>query len=330
MGINMIDMKQNNAHTVLWTLCSCKTATIKELAEKTGLSFATVGNTLNQFVKSGEVTLGETVSATGGRPSQAYDFNAEYAHMMAMSVRVRGGKNVICSCVGNLYGETIWKTEQFFEHIDLTCFEQMTESCLHMYPTIRVLAFSLPGVERDGVIISNDYTELKGLSFTEHFQKKYGRSVVVENDVNVAVLGYGKTIAPTSVLVGIYFPKYFNPGAGILINGKVLKGAGGYAGEVSILPLGFDWLSIDYADPQQTGSAISRLISVFCSVVNPEHMVLYGDFFTDALKKTIQREIPSQAIRNIFPSLDYAGDLDSDIISGLFTLAVSAYQSRLR
>ena len=219
MGINMIDMKHKNAHTVLWTLCSCRSATIKELAEKTGLSFATVGNILNEFVKSGEVTLGETVSATGGRPSQAYDFNAEYAHMLAMSARIRGGKDVICACVGNLYGETIWKTERCFEHIDLTCFEQMTESCLRAYPTIRVLAFSLPGVERDGVIIANDYTALEGLPFTEHFQEKYGRYVVVENDVNAAVLGYGKTGVPTSVLAGIYFPKYFNPGACILSNG---------------------------------------------------------------------------------------------------------------
>ena len=247
-----------------------------------------------------------------------------------MSVRVRGGRNVICACVGNLYGEIVWKTERCFAHIDLACLEQMVESCLHTYPTIRVLAFSLPGVERDGVIISNDYTELEGLSFIEHFQKKYGRSVVVENDVNAAVLGYGKTIAPTSVLAGIYFPRSFNPGAGILINGKVMKGAGGYAGEVSLLPLDIDWLTVDYENPQQTGSAISRLIGVFCGMVNPERVVLYGDFFTDALKEAVQQDISSQAIRNIFPSLDYTGDLDSDIITGLFALAVSAYQSGLR
>lgn len=329
MGINMIDMKQNNAHTVLWTLCSCKTATIKELAGMTGLSFATIGNTLNDFVKSGEVALGEMVSATGGRPSQAYDFNAEYAHILALSVRVRSGEHVIYACVGNLYGEIVWKTEHRFKRIDLTCFEQMTESCLRAYPTICVLAFSLPGVERNGVIVANDYAELEGVSFTKHFQEKYGLSVLVENDVNAAVLGYGKAIAPTSVLAGIYFPKYFNPGAGILIDGKILKGASGCAGEVSLLPLEIDWLSINYENPQQTGSAISRLLSIFCGIVNPKHVVLYGDFFSDILKETVQREIPSQALQKIFPSIDYNGDLDSDIISGLFTLAVSAYQSGL-
>ena len=330
MGINMLDMKQSNAQTVLWSLYSCKTATIKDLAQLTGLSYATVGNILSALVESKEVLLGKSVSATGGRPSQAYAFNAEYAHVLALSVRVRSGEHIIRSCVGNLYGETIWQTEQCFERIGITCFEQMAESCLRAYPTIRVLAFSLPGVERNGVILVNDYTVLEGLSFTDHFQKKYGLAVLVENDVNAAVLGYGKTIAPISVLAGIYFPKYFNPGAGILIDGKILKGAGGYAGEVSLLPLGLDWLSMHYENAQQTGSAISRLISIVCSIVNPNHVILYGDFFTTAMKETIQQEIPTQAMRNIFPSIDYNGDLDADIISGLFALSVSTYQSGVR
>lgn len=35
-----------------------------------------------------------------------------------------------------------------------------------------------------------------------------------------------------------------------MIDGKILKGASGYAGKVALLPLGIDWLSIDYNNPQ--------------------------------------------------------------------------------
>ena len=59
MGINMFDMKQRNANMVLWDLCTRKASTIKDLAQTTGLSFATVGNILTDFVKSGEVKPGE-------------------------------------------------------------------------------------------------------------------------------------------------------------------------------------------------------------------------------------------------------------------------------
>ena len=330
MGINMLDLKQTNAQTVLWTLSSCKTSTIKDMAQMTGLSFATVGNILNSFVESREVLLGEIYPSTGGRPSQAYSFNAEYAHVLALSARVRDGKNVIHACVGNLYGETVWNTEQSFDTIQLASFETMVASSLVDYPTISILSFSLPGVAHDGVILSNDYKELEGISFAEHFQKKYQLPVMIENDVNAAVLGYSRKLEAVSVLVGIYFPKYFAPGSGIMIDGKLLNGACGYAGEVALLPLDIDWLSMNYENPADTGPAIYKLLSIFCSIVNPNHVVLYGDFFTDRLKEAIMQEISAPSIQKIFPSVNYESNLDADIIAGLMTQSVSAYRSGLR
>lgn len=327
MGINMFDMKQRNAHTVLWSLCARKSATIRDLAQMTGLSFATVGNILTHFVESGEVLPGGQVSDTGGRPSQVYAFNAEYAHVLALSARVRSGKHLIHACVGNLYGEVVWQVEQCFDAIRLASFECMVDACLRAYPTIRMLSFSLPGVERGGVILMNDYKELEGIPFASHFQENYQLPVLIENDVNAAVFGYGKNMDSASVVVGIYFAKSFGPGAGILIDGKILKGSGGYAGEVILLPLGIDWLSIGYENPQEAGPAISRLISVFCAIVNPDHVVLYGDFFTGALKEAIQQAVPAQAARELFPPITYRSDLDADMIAGLIAQAVSAYRS---
>ena len=151
--------------------------------------------------------------------------------------------------------------------------------------------------------------------------------MVIENDVNAAVFGYGRKMKLASIIVGIYFSKYFGPGAGIMINGKILKGAHGYAGEVALLSLGIDWLLINYKDPQEVGPTISRLISVFCCIVNLNHIVLYGDFFTDAVKEAIEQEIPTKAIRNISPSITYRNDLNSDVVAGLIVQAVTAYQS---
>ena len=329
MGINMLDMKQSNAQTVLWTLCSCRTSTIKDMTQMTGLSFATVGNILNSFVESGEVTLGEMHSTTGGRPSQAYSFNAEYAHVLALSARVQNGRNIITACVGNLYGEQVWQTEQYFDTVQITSFETMIDSSLSVYPTIKILSFSLPGVERNGVIIFNDYKELEGILFSDHFQNRYHLPVLIENDVNAAVFGYSRNKKSVSVIVGIYFPKDFGPGSGIMIEGKILKGASGYAGEVNLLPLGIDWVSLNYDNPQEIGTAIAKLISVFCGTINPNQIVLYGDFFTDALKEAIRQGIPSQELRDIFPIIVYQSDLNTDIITGSITQAVSAYQTGL-
>lgn len=327
MGINMLDMKQSNARTVLSALYSCKTATIKEIAMITGLSFATVGNILNSFVESGEVILGEMHSTTGGRPSQAYSFHGEYAHVLAISAQVRDGKNILFACIGNLYRDEVWKTEQSFEVIRLSSFETMLDLCLTQYPSIRIVSFSLPGVERDGVIVMNDYKELEGLAFSEHFQKKYQIQVIIENDVNAAILGYGKQLSSLPVIVGIYFPKQFPPGAGIMIDGKVLKGYCGYAGEVGLLPIGIDWVTLDYNNPCEVGAAIAKLISIFCGIINPDHVVLYGNFLSEAYVESVLKEIPPSPLRTIFPSVNIQSDLDHDIITGLIALAVAAYQN---
>jgi predicted transcriptional regulator len=326
MGVNALNLKQSNIHTVLWALRSCKTSTTKALAQITGLSFATVGNILNTLVETGEVLLGEQVASAGGRPSQTYTFHADFAHILALSARVQHGEHTIQACVGNLYGEVVWETKQRFDTIRLASLEEVVEASMLQFPTIGLLSFALPGVEHNGRILLNDYGELVGVPFQEHFQEKYGLPVIVENDVNAAVLGHCRTAEPSSVTVGIYFPQTFPPGAGIMINGSILKGARGYAGEVALLELGIDWLAVDYGNTEEIGSAITRLISMFCGILNPDQVVLYGEFFSSAVEESIRREIPALAVRDIFPSLNYTADLNANIIGGLMELAITAFR----
>ncbi|RAV02342.1 ROK family protein [Paenibacillus sp. YN15] len=259
----------------------------------TDLSFATVGNILNALVETGEVLLGEQVASAGGRPSQTYTFNAEYAHVLAVSARVQHGAHTIQACVGNLYGEVVWETRQSYDTIQLASLEAVVEAYLRQYPTIRVMSFALPGVEHNGRILINDYKELVGVPFQAHFQEKYNLPVIVENDVNAAVLGHCRERETPSVTVGI------------------------------------DWLAVDYGNPVEIGSAITRLIGMLCGILNPDQVVLYGDFLSLPVQESIRQEIPSLAVRDIFPSLNYTSDLNTDIIAGLIKLAVSVYQQNV-
>lgn len=326
MGINMLDVKQANARAILWELRALKTASIKDLSERTGLSFATVANVLSGFLETGEVLLGELLAGTGGRPSQTYLFNAEYAHILALSAQVRDDTHLIRACVGNLYGEAIAQKEQVFTNIDLASFEEIIVSALDDYPTIKVLAFAVPGVVRDGVILSNDYPALESLALPSHCQARFGLPAVVSNDVNAALMGYAAEAEPEPVIVGIYFPKHFHAGSAIMVDGQVLEGHSGWAGEVKLIPWEIDWVAVDYRNPQEIGPAIARLIGVFCAVVNPSKVVLYGDFFTEPVKQAIAGSIPTEALKKIFPPIVYGRNLDEDIIRGLFAQGLAAYK----
>lgn len=59
-------------------------------------------------------------------------------------------------------------------------------------------------------------------------------------------------------------------------------------------------------------------------------VVLYGDFFNDTVNEAIKQEVPTQDLRDVFPEIDYTSDLDADIISGLFALALSNYKYGVR
>lgn len=329
MAKTAITVRQENIDTIRWALCAARASTIRDLSQETGLSFATVRTILNGLVESGEAVPGDICPSAGGRPSRAYQFHADHAHLLAVSARVRDGQNMICACVGNLYGETVWKTERQFEHIDLAAVEAVADVCVRAYPTIRVLSFSLPGVEHGGMILTNDYKELEGIPFAGHFESKYRLPVRIENDVNVAVLGCGGSAGKEDVLAGVYFPRYYPPGAGIMVDGKILKGSNGYAGEIALLPLDIDWLAVDYENPLEIGPVIAKLLLAICSVINPGSVILYGDFFSDALLDFIrQSELPPGAC-GLRPTLTCRSDLDSDILSGLLSLSLETYRESL-
>ncbi len=96
---------------------------------------------------------------------------------------------------------------------------------------------------------------------------------------------------------------------------------------MALMPLGIDWLTMDFDDPQQIGPAVARMLCILCSILNPNHVVLYGDFFTDALQQAIWQAIQTQEVRSIFPILNYQSDFDADISAGLIAQAISVYRA---
>ena len=327
MAQNAIHVKQDNIHSVLWSLHSCKSASSKTLSQMTGLSFATVNNILNALVKTGEALPGQTLPSSGGRPSQTYLFNANFAHLLMLSVGVQAGAHSAQACVCNLNGETVLKIERYFDDINLSSIECVIDACLSKDPTIRVLVLSLPGAAFNGSVLTNDYPALEALPITRHLEEKYQRLSLLENDVNAAVLGFSQRIKQPSTTAGIYFPKCFNPGAAFVIDGKILTGAGGFAGEVGLIPLEVEWTTLDYDNPFEISAAIVKLIGIICCVLNPHHIVLYGDFFSDAVRAALCTASQTQDLCRIFPPLTCKQDLNSDMMRGLFAQAISAYRN---
>lgn len=328
--MNTSDVKQRNTALILRTLSVRKTATVKDIASCADLTTATVGGIIYQLVQENVVLRQGELPPRGGRPSQVYEMNTHYAYILTVAVYVSHGRNIIHAQVSDLSGASVHVEKEEYGQIDLAVMDSIIAKCISRFPKTAVLAISIPGAENKGEVLTCDYAELEGVDLVKHYQDKHGISVLVENDVNIAVAGYATALTGQgtypSVLAGVYFPRNFNPGSGILIDGKIFKGARGYGGEISYIPFGWDWSFLNYSDVQLLVTYIGKLIKTLCAVFNPERIVLYGDFFTQGLQNALSHEISGIEHSYLIPSLIFKDRVEDDIMAGLIQCALASYQ----
>ncbi len=85
----------------------------------------------------------------------------------------------------------------------------------------------------EGIILrSPNLPELNGLRFREHFSKALAMPVVLENDANAAAIGESWLGASKGVKNSICVTLGTGVGGGIILNGKLLRGIDGTAGEI--------------------------------------------------------------------------------------------------
>lgn len=119
-------------------------------------------------------------------------------------------------------------------------------SYLESYPLIRALTFGVLGAVNNGRVFHiPDYEKFNNFDFKAFYQERYSLLVHVENDMNAAVLGYYDRLGNDKNLSLVYL--YFGmngPGAGIIVNGDLVRGKTFFSGEVSFVPI-YDTRSFD-------------------------------------------------------------------------------------
>ena len=333
---NSIVIKEVNINLVRKVLKGMEQGTKQQIAETADLSIVTIGTVLQQLIKQNEVFEVELSLSKGGRPAQQFKYNADYALVLILYPHEVDGDIVIHSAVVNLLGKPVYKMDVKVENVDLASFEQIIDKFLISYPAIQAFGLGLPGAEYGGKMVVSDYKALLGVSIIEYFSTRYQKPVIMENDVNAAVIGFSKSkgMDDESTIVYLHFPKNYPPGAGIFINGKLYKGKRNFAGEVANIPLGISWANVNlYTSFDLVCEAIAKLTIAISSVLNPDIVALQGDFLTQEHIVTIAQkcgiELPQSAVPNILLSENFADDyLSGMIIQTLETLEPSIVLSQ--
>jgi len=234
-----------NEQLLLGHIRACGQCSRADLARISGLSKPTVSLALANLERAGLVRAAGHRTGLPGRTARLYEVRPEAGFVLGLdiglkylrgavadltgSVRARGSRKVAATSVRGRLAELVQLADELCEQAG-TSRTEITQTVI-----------GTPGVydpKRNAIALTGGLAGLDRPSALDGLRDAFGSSLAVENDVDAAALaerthGYGRDVrnfAWVHVGTGI--------GMGLVIDGRLHRGAHGVAGEIAFLPLG--------------------------------------------------------------------------------------------
>ncbi|MDD4844117.1 MAG: ROK family protein [Anaerotignum sp.] len=322
---NRKQMKEINKNNLRQALKERRKATKPELSELTQLSVVTVNALIGEMVSSGEVIEGDEIPSNGGRPSKQYIYNGNFRKAIIIYGHQENNQDLFHMLIINSFGECIDRMKSYDTNVTTESFDLWIVDAFKKHKTICAILFGLPGAEKNGVIYAHDYPGIVGEKFLAYYNEKYHVPVLYENDINATVCGYyaRQNVETVQSVVGIYYPRVYAPGAGVVINGEIYKGFMNFAGEVGWIPMHPAWNEVDYKNGEDVARMLSQIAVIFSCVLAPQRIVFYGDFLTEELLKELVSRLTEQLKGKFLPHIEFEKNLVKDFEWGMIQIALS-------
>jgi hypothetical protein len=314
------------------SLLELGSATKVELSDKLGISFPTISKFLSQMEAEGELFSAGLDDSSGGRRAKRYTYNPEYRLGLAIFLEGTETNYIVFNCLGEV--KDFGKTSSVLMDEDIKLLTNYVEAIKEEYPKISAVSIGVPGsVDNGRIFYIPGYEHLQNFDLKTYLENLFSIPVVIENDMNAAVLGYydSKGFGKDKSLVYLYSGQN-GPGAGIMVNGVVVRGSTNFSGEVSFIPQ-YDDRNFGQALDNGNGTkkafiyeeneidAISRLVASFVSIINPHTIIFCDDevnqFIIDHIVKRSSEYIPAEHLPEIIMS-----DWKQDYLVGLQSLGL--------
>ena len=252
-----------NRQTVLRALLKGATTTRVRLAEESGLSRPTVNSIVGELERE---NLVEVVGAsdTGGRSAALYRLVSQAR--TAIGIDLGGSKILaaIADVTGHVRAERVLATEAhkdgLADRLAQLCRDLLSESGIAP-SSLTCIAIGTPGVSDPATHLTGfaaNIPELSRIDLRRELSHKLGVEVVLDNDVNMAVIGERwKGLAQRSHNA-VFIAVGKGLGMGIVAGGQLQRGHSGAAGEVGFIPLSadpFDGVARDFGPMEELVSA---------------------------------------------------------------------------
>lgn len=331
IATNPRSMKRKILRGIRSSLLEVESATKVELSQRLDISFPTVSKFLDQMEKDGEILFAGLDESSGGRRAKRYTYNPEHRLGLAIFLERTETNYAIFNCKGEVKDQGIAPSVLVDDGLRLLT--KSLEELMNKFPKISSMAIGVPGSVKDGrIFYIPGYEQFQDFDLKEYYQDLLSIPVVIENDMNAAVLGYQQYRKIKEKSLVYLYSGQNGPGAGILINGNVVRGSTSFSGEVSFVPQ-YDHRNFQEAlnrgsEPSKVRisqeheiDAISRLIASFVAIINPHTFIFCEDEVDigglEKIKDRSTKYIPMEHLPELTSS-----NWEQDYLLGLQTLCL--------
>lgn len=208
-----------------------------ELAQRTGLTKATVSSLVDVLLAQGLLVEGVAPSARVGRPARPVSLNPDGPVALGIEINV----DYLAGCLLNLPGsergnrriQVDNRTRRPSEILRRTI-ELCNDLCGEVAVPLIGAALAVPGVvgADQRVLRAPNLPNLTGVELAGEIGNALGLAEVrVDNEANFGALGWLRS-APGVGDDFVYVSGEVGVGAGLVVGGRLFRGAGGFAGEL--------------------------------------------------------------------------------------------------
>ena len=306
------------------------------LIKETGLTQVSCTKKIEELMAEGAVVeLKRQASANRGRPIRRFEVVPNY----------RLAAEIILECeslhcayptslhyrIVNVLGEVITQgVEDGGAAISAEKLYTLIGALKKKHKALKKVVVAFPGPMTNGIVVAGGdphFDSFVGIDLKAEILSRFGMPSEIANDMNLAALGYYDEHAANLPQTFAYVGEQPNmcPGCGIVVDGKILEGAKGFAGEVKYLDTaGQKDLMLRLAARGERKKLAVRMIAGLTAVLNPAEIVLAGETFADPpFVRDIEKDCAAVLPAEVVPKLVVRDDWHADEWRGMFVLAKS-------
>lgn len=233
-----------NRGAVLAEVLRSRPVSRKLVASRTGISAATVTRAVDSLIAEGILREGdELVVESRGRRAVPLDLVADRSYVAGIDLGASNMRYIVSDLLANpiAAGEIVTPRDLGATQLAHWVAEELRRLRADAWPPITEVSLGLPGaVSATGDMVSNapNLEVVEDPEFLSSLVGALGVDVQIDNDANFALLGEQRFGAARNMPMAGMLTLGAGLGAGLSINGQILRGKHGLVGEFGQLPVG--------------------------------------------------------------------------------------------